>query len=90
VFLLESVNLLIVRGISLSDGIMVKLCQCIGAELMSLGHFIEAHEVLLLLAGHEDASFLEFEAETLVILGETSLHILVHEIILAETCSILN
>jgi len=90
VFLLESVNLLIVRGIGLSDCVMVKLGQCIGAELMSLGNFVKAHEVLLLLAGHEDTSLLEFEAETLVILGETSLHILVHEIILAETCRILN
>lgn len=69
---------------------MVKLSKGISAELMGLGDVIKAHKVLLFLAGKESADILQLLSQSLVVLGKSCLHILVHQIVFADASSILD
>lgn len=55
---LKQFDLSMVSAIGLSDGIMVKLSESISAELVSLGDFVKALEVLLLLTGQQSPRLL--------------------------------
>ena len=80
----------VVGAVGLGNRVMVQLSQGICAELMCLGDFIKADEVLLFLATKQGAGIRELLPQTLIVLGEASLNILMHQVVLSEMCRILH
>ena len=80
----------VVSAIGLGDSVVVELSEGISSELMSLCHVIQSNKMLLFLASKQSSGILELLSKALVVLGEAGLYVLVHHVVLAETCSILN
>ena len=80
----------VVSAIGLGDSVVVELSEGISSELMSLCHVIQSNKMLLFLASKQSSGILELLSKALVVLGEAGLYVLVHQVVLAETCSILN
>ena len=79
-----------VSAVGLGDSIMMELSEGISSELMSLCHVIQSNKMLLFLASKQSSGILELLSKALIVLGEAGLYVLVHQVVLAKTCSILN